>query len=493
VASIGFCFGVSLLAHELGYSVALGAFIAGSLIAESGAHKEIERLVRPVRDMFAAVFFVSVGVLIDPALIAQHWQPIAVLTTVIILGNLVGISLGAFFTGNGVRTSVQSAMSLAQIGEFSFIIAGLGLSLGATGEFLYPVAVAVSAITTLTTPWMIKASGPVANYVDRKMPRPMQTFVALYGSWVEQFRSGPREKTRVTATRRLVRLLILDLALLVTIAIGTSLGMGSMTALAQNKLGVAPGTARILVMGIAIVLGLPLFAGVVRVAQRLGLNIAETALPTALDGNIDLAATPRRALVVTLQLALVLLTGLPLLAITQPMLGGVYAPIVFGLLLVVLGISFWRGATDLQGHVSAGAQAIVEVLIAQAHKGGAAAQGSDPHASQAEAHGALHQVHKLLPGLGEPTPVQLTDQSAAVGKSLAELNLRGVTGATVLAITRGGEGLLVPTAKEVLQAGDTLALAGTHDAIDSARTLLLVEQGSPEAPEPSPGALRITN
>ena len=479
VASIGFCFGVSLLAHELGYSVALGAFIAGSLIAESGEHDEIERLVRPVRDMFAAIFFVSVGILIDPVLIARHWEAVAVLSSVVIAGNVVGVSLGAFFTGNSVRTSVQAGMSLGQIGEFSFIIAGLGLSLRATGEFLYPVAVAVSAITTLTTPWMIRGSGPVANTVDRKMPRPMQTFVTLYGSWVEQFRRGPREKTRVSATRRLVRLLILDWTLLVTIAIGTSLGMGSMAALVRAKLGWPQSTSRILIMALAIVLGLPLVAGVVRVAQRLGLNIAETALPAAAEGKVDLAAAPRRALVVTLQLALVLLTGLPLLAITQPVLGGVYAPIAFGILLVAVGIAFWRGATNLQGHVTAGAQAIVEALIAQAHRGGVASPEGGPHRGASDVGDPLALVHQLLPGLGEPTPVQLPAKSPAVGKSLAALNLRGLTGATVLAITRGGRGLLVPTADEVLQAGDTLALAGTHDAIDAARTLLLV--GDPPA------------
>jgi CPA2 family monovalent cation:H+ antiporter-2 len=170
VASVGFCFALALLAHELGYSVALGAFIAGSLIAESGESHEIERRVEPVRDIFGAIFFVSVGLMIEPALIAAHWPAIAVLTGLVIVGKIIGAGFGAYVTGNGVRTSLQTGMSLAQIGEFSFIIAGLGLSLGATGEFLYPVAVAVSALTTLTTPWLIRASDPVARFVDRKLP-----------------------------------------------------------------------------------------------------------------------------------------------------------------------------------------------------------------------------------------------------------------------------------------------------------------------------------
>jgi len=214
-------------------------------------------------------------------------------------------------------------------------------------------------------------------------------------------------------------------------------------------------------------------------AQAIYREGTQAALPAAATGDVDLARTPRRALIVTLQLAIVLLMGLPLLAITQPFLGGFYAPLLFGLLLLGLGIGFWRGATELHGHVRAGAQAIVETLIAQAREGGPSPGANEaarsPHAD------ALKQVHKILPGLGEPTPLRLAEHSLAIGQSLAELNLRGITGATVLAITRGSEGVLVPTAKEILRPGDILALAGTHDAIDAAR--LLLEQ-SPTAAEP---------
>ncbi len=481
VASIGFCFAVALLAHELGYSVALGAFIAGSLVAESGEEKSIEHLVQPVRDVFAAIFFVSVGVLIDPALIAEHWVAVLVLTCVVVLGKVVGVFLGAFLTGNGVRTSVQAGMSLAQIGEFSFIIAGLGLALRATGQFLYPVAVAVSAITTLTTPWLIRASGPVASFVDRKMPRPLQTFFSLYGSWVEQLWSAPRSPSRGSNIRHLVRLLVLDVALLALIAVGTSFGMTRLADYVERKFELSGAVAYVAVVLVALSLALPLCAGVVRVAHRLGLAIAEAALPAAAEGTLDLAAAPRRALIVTLQLAIVLLTGLPLLALTQPLFGGIYGPILFGLLLVLLGVAFWRGATNLHGHVRAGAQTIVEAIVSQSRKGAPSTSSQPPP-------DPLALVHKMLPGIGEPTLVELDRQSPAIGRSLAQLNLRGVTGATVLAITRGEQGVLIPTAKEVLEAGDILALAGSHGAIDEARALLewpQKEDISSEAQSPS--------
>lgn len=474
VAAIGFCFAISLLAQELGYSVALGAFIAGSLIAESGEHEPIEHLVQPVRDMFAAIFFVSVGVLIEPALIVKHWPAIVALTALVIVGKIVGVTLGAFLTGNSVRTSLRSGMSLAQIGEFSFIIAGLGLSLKATGPFLYPVAVAVSAITTLTTPWLIRASGPVANFVDRKMPRPIQTFATLYATWLEQFRSGPRDNTRSGAMKRLILWLALDAALLVAITVGFSLALPRLSAELQHHLALRANVMRGLKLGLGLLLTLPLSAAIVSVARRLALSIAKAALPEPAHGALDLGAAPRQAFVAALQLGIVLLTGVPILVVTQPVLGGAFGAFLFALLLLGLGVSFWKGATNLHGHVQAGAQALLEALMNQTR-----------HPSSADAtvtpdRPTFEQVQNMLTGIGTPVAVRLDEQSRSVGKTLAELNLRGVTGATVLAITRPGAGVVIPTAKEVLHAGDLLALAGSHDAIRAAKERLTVGSDADE-------------
>ncbi|WPB75174.1 cation:proton antiporter [Archangium violaceum] len=461
VTSVGICFAIALLAQEFGYSVALGAFLAGSLVAESGKEKDVEHLVQPVRDVFAAIFFVSVGMLIDPALVAKHWVAVAVLTVVVILGKLVGVALGVFLTGNGTRTAVQSGLSLAQIGEFSFIIAGLGLSLNATGQFLYPVAVAVSAITTLTTPFLIRASGPVANLVDRKLPRPLQTFAALYGSWVEGLRAAPTQKTTGARIRRLVRLMVLDAALLAALVIGTSVFIERLITTVESRGGLGASVARLLVIGLASALAVPFLVGLVRMARSLGVLLADLALPPS-EGKLDRAAAPRRALVVTLQLASLLSVGIPLVALTQPFIPGFQGAAVLLVQLSVLAVGFWRSATNLQGHVRAGSQVIVSALAAQTHVPG-----------NEEKHGErLKTLHAILPGLGEPTPVRLEATSPAVGQSLAQLNLRGMTGATVLAIQRGDGEAVVPTAQEVLREGDVLALAGTHEAIDAARAVL---------------------
>jgi len=462
VASIGLCFSVALLAQEFGYSVALGAFLAGSLVAESGEEHAVTRLVEPVRDMFAAIFFVSVGMLLDPNVVVQHWAAILVLSLVLVAGKFVGVSFGAFLTGNGVRTSVQAGMSLGQIGEISFIIAGLGITLKATGGFLFPVAVTVSALTTWSTPWVIRASGPVASWIDRKSPKALQTFAALYGSWLESLRRAPAQKTTRTVVRRLVRLLLMDAVLLASIVAGTAAWFDLAAGHVARTAGVSGAAARTIVVAAAAALCAPFAFGAVRVARKLGATLAAAAFSVADGKHADLAAAPRRALVVTVQLTAVLLVGAPVVVVAQPFVPPTIVVAAVVAILAVLGFVFWRTAADLQGHVRAGAQVIVEALAAQSRG------RPDRRASP-----TLEPVQALLPGLGAPVPVRLSAASPAVGKTLAELNLRGVTGATVLAITRGDEGAgIVPTAQETLLAGDVLALAGTHEAVERAIEIL---------------------
>ncbi|HET6923609.1 MAG TPA: cation:proton antiporter [Anaeromyxobacteraceae bacterium] len=486
VAAVGLCFGVALLARAVGYSVALGAFVAGVLVAESGEQRRIGALVEPVRDVFAAIFFVSVGMQIDPAQVSAHAGTAAAFATVVVLGKVLGVSIGSFLTGSGVPVAVQSGMSLAQIGEFSFIIAGLGRALGAAGEALYPVAVAVSAATTLATPWLLRASAPVARFVDRALPQPLQTFAALYGSWLEELRSAPHRQTRGAMARRLGRALALDSAVVAGIVIGTALAMPRVVPFVERWLGLGPALARGLVLAAAATLLAPFGFGVVRVSQRLGAVLAQFALPAVRRGKADLAAAPRRALVLTLQIGVLLLVGLPILTVTQPFLKGAGGALALAALLLVLGIAFWRSAASLEGHVRAGAQVVAEALGKRARAGPAGAPpGMAEHGGEADAdEHALDQVRRLLPGLGEPVVVRLDPGSGAVGRTLAQIDLRGATGATVLAIARTEAGVVAPGAGERLHPGDVLALAGSHEAVEAARSLL----ASGPAPRPAAGA-----
>jgi monovalent cation:H+ antiporter-2, CPA2 family len=170
VISIALCLLMVILVTQAGFSAALGAFVMGSLLAETLYAEKIEHLMQPVKDLFGAVFFVSVGMLIDPKILVEYAGPVAILSLVVILGKSIHVTLGALLSGKGLRQSLQTGMSMTQIGEFSFIIATLGLTLNVTSEFLYPIAVAVSAITTFTTPYMIRLADPLYQWIESKLP-----------------------------------------------------------------------------------------------------------------------------------------------------------------------------------------------------------------------------------------------------------------------------------------------------------------------------------
>ena len=167
VISLGLCLIMVVLATYAGFSSALGAFIMGSILAGTVQAESIEKVIAPVKDLFGAVFFVSVGMLVEPAMLVQYIVPIVFLTVVVIVGQIFYGTLGFLVSGQNLKIALQSSFSLAQIGEFAFIIASLGLSMGVTSSFLYPVAVAVSVVTTFTTPFIIRLSDPAYHRINR--------------------------------------------------------------------------------------------------------------------------------------------------------------------------------------------------------------------------------------------------------------------------------------------------------------------------------------
>lgn len=478
VASLGLCFAFALLAQELGYSVALGAFIAGSLISESGKAHLVMQLVRPVRDVFAAVFFVAVGMLIDPALVVEHWLAVVVLTAVVMIGKVIAVSSGAFLAGQGTQTSLRAGMSMAQIGEFSFIIASLGLSLGVVRDFLYPVAVAVSAITALTTPYLVRVAEPFAGWVDRRLPRPLQTYTTLYASWVEEMTKAHKEGSNAQRVRQLFRWLLLDAVVLIAITIGLSLAWPRLRELTVSQFGIPADVAQMATWVLAFVLGAPFVFGIFRVARGLAVQLARMALPQR--GRLDLAAAPRRALVVTLEIGVVLLVGVPIVVITQPFLPPLRGALVLLAVLLLLGVAAWRSATNLQGHVAAGSEVLLSALRSRLPPEQATTEQPLSPTMEYEADRFATATH-LLPGMGTPQRFVVEEGHFGAGKSLAELALRGRTGATVLVITRGEEGIPAPSKAERLLPGDQLVLVGTRAATEAARHLLIAgdDQGRP--------------
>lgn len=189
IVSLALCLLMVLFAANVGFSPALGAFIMGSIIAETTQAEHIEHLVKPVKDLFGAVFFVSVGMLINPEMLVKYAVPVGFLTFAVILGQSFLSTIGALFSGQPLKQSIQTGMSLSQIGEFSFIIATLGMTLNVISDFLYPIIVAVSAITTFTTPFMVKFSTPFSIYLEKKLPRRWVKRIERYSANTEAIKS----------------------------------------------------------------------------------------------------------------------------------------------------------------------------------------------------------------------------------------------------------------------------------------------------------------
>lgn len=182
VCSLGLCLGMVLLANLLGFSSALGAFLSGSLLAGTVHVERVENLTKGIKDLFGAIFFISVGMMVDPVMIGKYIVPILVSCVVLVIGKLLTNTLGMLLSGQDIKTSIESGFIRTQIGEFSFIIANLGYSLGIIDEFLYPVIVAVSVITTFTTPYLIKLSKPATKGIIKLIPKQVKALIDKYTS-----------------------------------------------------------------------------------------------------------------------------------------------------------------------------------------------------------------------------------------------------------------------------------------------------------------------
>ncbi len=182
IVTLGLCLGMVMIAVKAGFSSALGAFVMGSLLAETVAAERIVKLVEPVKNLFGAIFFVSVGMMIEPAMLAKYFGPIILLTLVVLAGQATFGTLGVLISGQPLRLAVRSGFSLTQVGEFAFIIATLGNTLHVTDDYLYPVIVAVSVITTFLTPYMIRAADPFCDLLERHLPARWQQLLARYAS-----------------------------------------------------------------------------------------------------------------------------------------------------------------------------------------------------------------------------------------------------------------------------------------------------------------------
>lgn len=204
IVSLALCFGMVYLAALVGFSPAFGAFIMGSILSETIESEHIGKLVSPVKDLFGAIFFVSVGMMVDPAMIVEYKYQILVIVLAVLLGQTIFGTTGVLLSGQPLKTAMQCGFSLTQIGEFAFIIASLGVSLKVTSHFLYPIVVAVSVITTFLTPYMIRLAVPAYNVIDKYMPSRWRRLLDRYSSGASVANHSNNWKKLVIAIIRIV-------------------------------------------------------------------------------------------------------------------------------------------------------------------------------------------------------------------------------------------------------------------------------------------------
>jgi CPA2 family monovalent cation:H+ antiporter-2 len=450
ITVLGLCFGFSLLAAKLGYSVALGAFIIGAVIAEAREIGRIEILTEPIRDMFSAIFFVAIGLLIDTKMLVAHWLPILVITLAVVLGKIVTCAFGAFVGGNDSRTSLRVGMGLAQIGEFSFIIASLGLTLKVTSEFLYPIAVAVSAITTLLTPYLIKSADSLVNWFDHAATRPVVTYLELYTRWVGQL-GGQRHASMTT---KLMRRWFWQMALNGALIASVFLAAASVAQRPPDWLknsGTSDQTMKGALWLTAVILSLPMFIATFRKLQAVGLLIAETKVTQAAAGERTMAI---RAIVAqVIPFAGIATLGLLVVLLSSTLLPPLNVLVV---LLAILGLVTWLFWRSFIKVYSKAQFALQETLSRQPPR----------HAAVAPA-----QVPSMLREANLIT-VTITPDSPAAGKLIRELQLRTRTGASIVGIERNGASIINPGPDEELQPGDQVLLLGNRTQLDAARAAL---------------------
>lgn len=284
ITVLGLCFGFCLLVVKLEYSMVLGAFLIGAIMAESRQLIKIERLIEPVRDMFSAIFFVAIGLMIDPQILLQYAWPIAVITVAVVLGKMLSCGLGAFIAGNDGRTSLRVGMGLSQIGEFSFIIAALGMTLQVASDFLYPVAVAVSAITTLLTPYLIRGADPLSLKIAAVMPKRMSRVFGMYGEWLRSIQPQGEGAMLAAMIRKIILQVGVNLALVIAIFFAGSFFAGRIGGYLEGWVS-DQSWQKALIWGGALLVSLPFLIAAYRKLKALSMLLAEMSVKPEMAGR----------------------------------------------------------------------------------------------------------------------------------------------------------------------------------------------------------------
>jgi len=445
VLVVGAAFGLALAADLFGYSVALGAFVAGMAVSESGRGHDVEEAIEPLRTLFSAIFFVSIGMAVDPVVAWGSLGLASVLCVVVVVMQFFSVVIGTVLTGSSLRRGIYSGLALGQIGELSFILATIAIAGGVVPSETMSALVTVATVTAFTTPLLLRRGLKILDFIDHHLPDRAQQVLAAYQAFIR----GVRAPGRAGPLKRPATAVLLDWTALLILFV-----------VRQTVLPRVDATLAIAVNVGIVVLAALFVMGLLRSGWKLFAGIRSLARESA-------GATPRaKAVETTALLAVVLGVGLPTVVLMRPIAEGPWVEGVVGgallVVLVVLGLRLGRVKGD---YTSGVAQIALDIA------GHLRSDQSDAASTPAMTSMVASMELGPLAGL-DYQAIEVRPGGPADGRTLAELDLRCLTGATVVAICRGEDATTLPTGHEMLRGEDVLAVSGSDAAIARARAML---------------------
>ncbi|MBN8739529.1 MAG: cation/H(+) antiporter [Lysobacterales bacterium 69-70] len=364
VTSLGICFGAALLAATAGFSVALGGFVAGAIVAEANAVRRVEHLIEPVRDMFGALFFVAIGMLIQPTLLIRHALPVVLVAAVVVLGKTLAVTFGGVIAGNDGRTALRAGLGLAQIGEFSFVIAGVGLASGVTSDFLYPIAVGASVLAAFVTPYLLRSSDLLADRAGVALPRKVRALMIAYQHWMAGLRLEQEGALIARMLRRLVLHIIINMALVVAVFLGAAwLKPRMLDWLPQWTAGET--LRRSLLWSLALFLSMPMLIAAYRKADALGMVLAELGIREGVAGARTYAL--RRVLGKMIPLAVLVILAVLVMALGSAILPSRGVLVLLLLVAGALAAFLWRAFIQVHARLQATLRDVMQPSTPERH------------------------------------------------------------------------------------------------------------------------------
>lgn len=443
LVSIGLCFAMVSIASAAGFSSALGAFVMGSILAETMESEHIEHLVSPIKDLFGAIFFVSVGMMIAPEIILHNWFVILILAVLVILTHIVFSAIGILLTGNGLENSVHTGFSLAQLGEFGFIIASVGVSLGVMRDFIYPVIVAVSVITTFTTPYMIRLAGPAYSFLLEKMPDGMLNRLNQMER-TSKSSAAERSDWHKLLSAYFLRILLYSVILVALMIASRTLLEPFVGRLLPN---LSKFVQNLITVGITLTAMAPLLYGLA--VNKGSADVYAKRLMKAKPSN----SWPIMGLLLGrffLAIAFVLVV-----ISTHFDLAGWTA-----LLLIVGGLVFFLVSRRRVRERSA---SLESTFFDNLNAKEVQARKNAPVTASIKAKMAGYDVHL--------DKLEVSADSSYIGLMLKEIPIRDESGANIVKITRGSHVILIPDGEQKVYPGDELLTVGTEEQLAALREM----------------------